>query len=329
MCQSHCDVCSGVDTWGACLQCTQPLSLYEGQCVAVCPNGTYSHSTSASAECQFCEPPCHSCFNPSTCLDCLQGYILHAGRCVLHCPAGYFSLNKQCVECSPSCLHCSQTSTACTACSAGLYLHLGRCVSNCPTAMFQSPSRLCQTCGPYCLKCVDAAECTVCLVGMHLLDGQCLQQCPPGYTPTTLLTPATLTYSHIAMACVPCTPPCHTCTPSSCLSCTFGHFLLDGTCVEQCPTGYFAESSSSTCRQCPPQCVSCISPTQCQECRFGTNATTLQCVPQCASIAGTCRPCDPLRCQSCDQSSPLPSDASLGTCLVCYSGLFLKDGVCV
>lgn len=125
--------------------------------------------------------------------------------------------------------------------------------------------------------------------------------------------------------CLPCDPICNTCQSSStfCLSCRLGSFLLNNTCLSQCPSMYFSESVSKTCQSCPTLCLTCLNLNFCQTCTnnsyfFPQNYSCLAACPDSYYInADRCSRCQ-LPCVKC---------LSQTACLTC-SGLFEYNYSC-
>uniref|UniRef100_A0A3Q3MJW6 Growth factor receptor domain-containing protein n=1 Tax=Mastacembelus armatus TaxID=205130 RepID=A0A3Q3MJW6_9TELE len=102
--------------------------------------------------------------------------------------------------------------------------------------------------------------------------------------------------------CHPCHKYCHRCSgpgKTHCLTCYQKHLLLsesNGTCVDECPAGYFKDELGQKCEACHPSCQSCDS---CLSCALGL--TYLQkegrCLLSCPqgyyhdTAHSTCEPC--------------------------------------
>ena len=104
---------------------------------------------------------------------------------------------------------------------------------------------------------------------------------------------------------------------TSCTSCPWGYFLVNGRCLPSCPTGSYA-SNDSACQPCMSPCSQCVSSTQCSSCQTGYYLTPFQtCVTNCSSLQNTgsqifaywlnpstsaCEPCSS-SCISCSSST--------------------------
>nr|CAG8490182.1 2472_t:CDS:2 [Entrophospora candida] len=88
-CHSDCAECSGPGI-NQCTKCpsNRPVLTKDGQCIEVCPMGTYLDST---GKCQQCNAKCSSCVGPKAnqCLGCSnQSNVLIGGSCNGSCPSG-------------------------------------------------------------------------------------------------------------------------------------------------------------------------------------------------------------------------------------------------
>ncbi|CAG8753339.1 11451_t:CDS:2, partial [Acaulospora morrowiae] len=88
-CHPDCLECTGPGL-NQCTKCppNRPILTKEGQCVEVCPIGTFEDST---GKCQACDPSCSSCTGPknSQCLGCTDKLkILTNGTCGAGCSSG-------------------------------------------------------------------------------------------------------------------------------------------------------------------------------------------------------------------------------------------------
>ncbi|CAJ0828318.1 2106_t:CDS:10 [Entrophospora sp. SA101] len=88
-CHPDCAECSGPGI-NQCTKCpsNRPVLTKDGQCIEVCPMGTYLDST---GKCQQCNKKCSSCVGPDAdqCLGCSnQSNVLIDGSCNSSCPPG-------------------------------------------------------------------------------------------------------------------------------------------------------------------------------------------------------------------------------------------------
>jgi proprotein convertase subtilisin/kexin type 5 len=145
------------------------------------------------------------------------------------CPNGtYLHLYLgQCLTCKYPCESCS-SAVQCTSCADG-YLHsadLNKCyLTTCPSGMFlDNSTSSCLKCHSSCAVCLDnTSDCVQCSVGYYSQPNttsssllSCLISCPQQYYPESTM-----------LKCLPCQPPCLTCTSlRSCLSCVESTPLL-------------------------------------------------------------------------------------------------------
>ena len=130
-----------------------------------------------------------------------------------------------------------------------------------------------------------------------------------------------------------CNSSCLTCSLSTtyCASCTSGEYLLNGTCVSACGTGFFSTSANSSCSPCHPDCASCSGAfdtcTSCESDRPVLTASAT-CVPTCASdeyLDGSA-----VKCEACDLSCATCSGRGSGQCLSCSGAAeVVSGGACV
>lgn len=151
-----------------------------------------------------------------------------------------------------------------------------------------------------------------------------MSSCPVGY------------YGYVGATrqCLPCDASCVTCSSlSTCTSCPWGYFLVNGKCLTSCPTATYA-STDGSCQPCLSPCSQCISPTQCSSCQLGYLTPSQTCETNCSSLQNTasqifsyflnpstarCEPC-PSSCISCNSSS---------SCQQCVSPYHLYLSLCV
>lgn len=150
---------------------------------------------------------------------------------------------------------------------------------------------------------------------------ECVASCPDG------------TYQDdVSATCMACTSPCHTCKGSSviedCLSCDKDFYLVQelGSCVTQCPRGYYADTQG-LCLPCDDGCGVCVdSPDQCVTCNHGYLFENERCVIHCDDRSfrnelSSCELCDP-SCRTCVG----PTNRE---CILCASDMLYENGSCV
>lgn len=154
------------------------------------------------------------------------------GTCVLSCPVGFYSEDRderECERCHFSCQSCvGRHSGQCVTCKAGFFRQGSSCVEHCSE---RSAARR------------DARRLLIC---------SRLTSPPP--------------FSHfgntMTMECDLCDPSCNQCWGRGnrkCLSCRKEFILVKkwGQCLQSCPTGFYLEERSRTCRKCHPTCKTC------------------------------------------------------------------------
>lgn len=142
-------------------------------------------------------------------------------------------------------------------------------------------------------------------------SSSCQFSCPDGYSRS----------SSIMETCtISCPTNCVDCDPQQvCLKCTPGFLLLSGSCVANCPTGYFSDSLQ--CIKCDSNCNRCQQDGKCIECSTGLVVSSSgNCVsPTCTvsqTNAGTCTLCAS-PCSTCTSSA--------NVCTSCISSYFLMS----
>ncbi|KAJ8347152.1 hypothetical protein SKAU_G00285530 [Synaphobranchus kaupii] len=325
----HCELCPPgcalCEEKSLCLRChsghRDHLYLQEGQCVPECQRG-YPEGQDTSPErgtATPCPLACRVCTTNNLCAECEESHVLYEGACVEDCPVGFYRNveEKVCVRCAgpeqSQCQTCAET---------GSVWHNGKCRSECPSNSYHDQhSGECKNCEESCLTCVGAGAslCSSCREGM-MVDGQghcvAVPACPP------------LSYRDLQGRCQPCHTHCAHCSGPgklSCLSCNRNHFLLNGSCLDDCPVGLFRDVQQWRCEPCHPTCRSCIGrlSQHCLTCKSHLYREDKKCVETCRPSyygdvsTGACEPCDP-SCGEC-------SGGGAARCLSCRDGhLYLR-----
>jgi len=190
-CMSNCINCTAYNT---CTACQSSYSLYNFECISVCPIKTISitNSSTFQSACVNCPSNCLTCssVNSSICLTCNNAYYLSNGACGASCLSPLFlSLNGICSICQ--CLTCSTYFYNCTSCSSPLSLYQFQCLSACPSGTYSS-SNICIACPTNCSVCTSAGYCNICTLpnALYVFNGSsssCVSACPNG-TITTINT---------------------------------------------------------------------------------------------------------------------------------------------
>lgn len=108
---------------------------------------------------------------------------------------------------------------------------------------------MCVPCPAQCKQCNSLLECTECQPRLMLEEGHCVASCLPGHFQTD------------DYECLPCSDSCSSCSSNAdgCVSCADSFLEFNQTCVEQCPPGFWNETSRDQCLPCPPGCEMCSS----------------------------------------------------------------------
>jgi proprotein convertase subtilisin/kexin type 5 len=189
------------------------------------------------------------------------------------------------LKCYDGCATCTGPSnTNCTSCTndinsvATYYVSaLKKCVYTCPDGFIESATgNACTLCDSTCRTCeVTAGNCTSCQSDLYLnindddpALGSCVARidCKDG------------TYGdELTNLCIACSLSCSTCYgPSSqeCYTCNNDFYFYDTSCLESCPSGFWAKSGTNTCEDCllgggVSTCKTCSDETTCTSCDVG------------------------------------------------------------
>ena len=282
-CFDGCLTCTGPGN-ASCQSCTAnttSVKFYKFAhmevCDVACPAGQFVSAT-FNYTCEFCSSACVTCEgradNCTFAGGCRNNQFFYNGtfQCLSVCPNGYYgnSSTGYCEQCASGCALCfgyyAENCTKCTAfllangSTSALYKHpqLDRCVADCPTGWYeQSLGYICEKCHESCGSCGDnATDCPGCknVTGIvyYNLNSSCLSRCPDGY------------FGRDAdNACIKCHDYCSKCFGADNLSCTacrqnnsIDYFLSYGTntCVQNCPGGQFANTTTLLCLICDSNC---------------------------------------------------------------------------
>ncbi|KAM6954410.1 proprotein convertase subtilisin/kexin type 5-like [Aplochiton taeniatus] len=262
--------------------------------------------------------------------ECEEYYFLHQDGCVDSCPGGFYpnSEKKECMGCHADCVSCDgPDADDCEKCRHPLALrYRGECLPECPTHTYRDRDRAeCRGCDGSCLTCSgpEPSSCLQCGDDLRLdASGHCVfySQCPLH------------SYRDKDGDCGLCPPSCHRCSgphKDQCLSCNALLFLLNMTCVDECPVGYYGDQEdqdSRVCERCHHSCVSCVGrhSVECVTCKPELFKLGKACVESCGDShygdgsTGLCERCDP-SCGVC-------KGRGVEDCLTCRDGyLYLKQ----
>jgi proprotein convertase subtilisin/kexin type 5 len=104
---AHCDNCLALNV---CVNCLFPY--YFNSSAKVCVVSCNTNEIILNSTCFSCRSFCSTCQGTvSTCTSCLSGYFLLSSSCVPSCPSPYVPSTtiNVCVNCSTSCLTCTNT----------------------------------------------------------------------------------------------------------------------------------------------------------------------------------------------------------------------------
>ncbi|XP_051499578.1 proprotein convertase subtilisin/kexin type 5 isoform X2 [Apus apus] len=313
-CSDSCETCVGSAT--KCLSCKSPLLLEQWICKPTCSERHFA----SEGICKHCPEMCHECIHNKTCKECMDEFFLHEGKCVQDCPSHFYAEDKQCFLCHEDCQDCNgPDSDDCTACTNSFVLYEGMCFEECPEGTYyEEATKDCQACNRTCQTCSTSTACLTCRNGLMLNhDGHCVA---PGSCSLTEY------YIEKTQTCKPCHKNCFHCsgpTEHQCLSCANNRYLLNTTCVETCPDGYYLDSDEKRCSLCHSACVTCTGKhsSQCLSCKPGWYRQGRGCVNQCPAgyfaqnSTGSCERCHK-GCKEC--AGPQPTD-----CLFCDTYFYL------
>lgn len=171
-------------------------------------------------------------------------------------------------DCDASCLTCiGPHAGSCTSCRDGQKLEgHGHCVpsaNKCSPRQYSDQDGECHPCHKYCHRCSGPGR-THCLScnQRHLLLSESSLKSLKSACPGKLS-------RHLWLVCV------------AAWSCVF--VSTDGTCVEECPIGYYEEESGQKCEPCHPSCQSCIGKHshECLACKTHLFREGKECVETC------------------------------------------------
>ncbi|XP_068278360.1 proprotein convertase subtilisin/kexin type 5 isoform X1 [Nyctibius grandis] len=314
-CSGSCKTCMGSAT--KCLSCKSPLLLEQWKCKPTCSEKHFA----SEGVCKHCPEMCQECIHNQTCKECMDEFFLHKGKCLQDCPSHFYAEDKHCFPCHADCKDCDgPDSDDCTECTTDYFvLYSGMCFEECPQGTYyEEATEDCQACNRTCQTCSSSTACLTCRNGLMLnYDGHCV---------ASRYCSRTEYYIEKTQTCKPCHKKCFHCsgpTEHQCLSCANNHYLLNTTCVETCPDGYYVDSNDGQCSPCHSTCDTCTGKhsSQCLSCKPGWYRQGKGCVNQCPAgyfaqnSTGSCERCHK-GCKAC--MGPQPTD-----CLFCDTYFYL------
>ncbi|KAG7221789.1 hypothetical protein INR49_028863 [Caranx melampygus] len=168
----------------------------------------------------------------------------------------------------------------------------------------------------HCLNCVHFSS------GSLRSGRKCVSHCPLGY------------YEDAASRrCRRCFRGCERCAgrlPGDCLSCRRGLYLNthNSSCMETCPTGYYADENQRRCLKCRDTCMRCLRHAdRCSACSEGYSLAGMTCVPECTN--GTFFHLEEMTCSSCHSSCRTCTGPGKEECIQCAGGYMQQGWRCV
>ncbi|NXV23312.1 PCSK5 convertase, partial [Cepphus grylle] len=314
-CSESCKTCMG--SASRCLSCKSPLLLEHGKCKPTCSEKHFA----SEGICKHCPEMCQECIHNQICKECMDDFFLHEGQCVQDCPSHFYAADKHCFPCHADCKDCDGPDLDdCTECTISYFvLYSGMCFEKCPEGTYyEEDTEDCQACNRTCQTCSSSTACLTCRNGLMLNnDGHCVAS--GSCSRTEYYVEKTQTCKSCHKKCFHCSGP----TEHNCLSCAKNYYLLNTTCVETCPDGYYVDSDERQCSPCHSACITCTGKhsSQCLSCKPGWYRQGKGCVNQCPAgyfaqnYTGSCERCHK-GCKEC--MGPQPTD-----CLFCDTYFYL------
>lgn len=225
---------------------------------------------SSASSCQ-CLEGCHTCSLkygvPFECSLCKNEQYLHNGHCVPKCPAGFAGIGRGNFrrKCVPE---TTTTTTQAPTTTTSSFVYEGVCASG--KGLRGEPCK----CGDGCHTCRSSikhgSRCVICKNSKYLLDGVCLDSCPDTHIPEGMgrfqrrCAEKQLSFVGLCVASIDfkgnkceCDGQCHTCSSGDrhsastvCELCKNRHYLLNGDCLRECPSGYSSLGQGNFNRRC-------------------------------------------------------------------------------
>lgn len=326
-CHATCASCTGPAA-SDCVTCASLYSLNDGFCLAKCPSYRYSEG----GICKDCNAGCQRCEGtPNYCTSCPDKLYLSQGKCLPACPDATYLDNGKCTQCHASCAACTgPLPTNCVTCKAGLISFQLMCLEKCPDGYYLASSTCkatpicppmtffdsvqCSPCHPNCSECFGASstDCKSCLGDFFYKGSSCVEHrvnCTEGH------------YLTANNTCYNCTETCSTCTSlTDCQSCKDGTFMLDSSCLKECPTSTYQDSNQ--CLYCPDGCLTCTGNSTCLQCYDGWFFDSDLCLQTCPlgkyDSGGNCTSCS-MGCLTCNNAT---------ICSQCDEHYYLNNDTC-
>lgn len=313
-CSKGCNTCDKQADY--CLSCHAPKVLE----LATCQSDCSSKFVNVNGVCRHCPSSCLTCVDEKTCTECIPDYFLHKDKCVSSCPDGYYGGEGRCLLCDGICAKCNgPDQDDCEKCaSSTFFLYKGECFGRCPQGTFYvSGDKFCQDCDSTCKSCHSFKTCDECKEGLvKNSQGHCVS-----YKECNIHE-----YKDDQKGCLPCHRKCSRCTGASehqCLSCKDNYYLLNSTCVNNCPIGHYPEDEVKRCVPCHSTCKTCSGrrSSQCLSCKEGWYSLGQSCVQHC--IWGYYADNTTASCERCHRVCKECQGPNSNDCIACFDKFFL------
>ena len=315
----HCNngACKECNNAEVCQKCYDGYVNQNGLCQEVC-NEKYVERNGECVKCS--DDNCLICNNVKldTCKKCNLPYKLFGEKCVKNCDEGYFAadyINYQvCEKCKDNCQSCDNKNS-CNRCVSPYVLLNNECISSCPEG-YVNVNGECKACSQEgCLQCspYDQTICSKCRSDLYLaVNNQCTSDCGTGFYPSP------------EGFCVKCGDEnCKECSPSNnCKKCYGEKVVFDGKCLDECPSGYYANDYKCLPCEDKENCKSCyiLNSEKCKECSKGF-LYEYKCVEECPD--GYYPDNENKVCVKCQGGCAKCKDSKV--CYDCESGLYLDE----
>ncbi|EAR90508.3 zinc finger lsd1 subclass family protein (macronuclear) [Tetrahymena thermophila SB210] len=175
-------------------------------------------------------------------------------------------------------------------------------------------------CSPNCLQC-DNQGCNKCQQGLYLYNYQCVLTCPDSFV------------TDANKICQPCDFSCYNCfqplSSTSCLTCQPNTYLNpNNSCLNNCPSKYWANNSNLSCQACDATCYNCQNPgdsNSCTNCNGQFYLLYNKCIAICPPNTFAVAQTNNNICQSCDLSCKTCDGPNSNNCLSCQSPMFYQQ----
>ncbi|CAL8246569.1 unnamed protein product [Lota lota] len=168
----------------------------------------------------------------------------------------------------------------------------------------------------HCLNCIHFS------LGSLKSGRTCVSNCPAGYFQDSV--------AHRCRHCQKDCERCSGCGSTQCLVCRRGFYLnmLNSTCTEACPPGYYGDDGQGRCLKCHESCTSCVTDAdRCTGCRKGYSLAGMTCVLECGK--GSFFNMEEMQCSPCQPSCAMCTGPGREECIQCAPGYLQQEWLCV